>query len=130
VSQITGPLSINDGAATPVAKSFAPERVAPELSTFTERTAASSAGFLRLGVSYSAASSKRSTNRVDISFDYPVLQSVNGVNSVAYTARFKGQFVIPDVMTAAERANLQAFVANAMSNAAVKAVVKDLDPMY
>jgi hypothetical protein len=130
VSQITGPLSINDGAATPVAKSFAPERVAPELSTFTERTAASSAGFLRLGVSYSAASSKRATNRVDISFDYPVLQSVNGVNSVAYTARFKGQFVIPDVMTAAERANLQAFVANAMSNAAVKAVVKDLDPMY
>lgn len=130
MSQITGPLSINDGAATPVAKSFAPERVAPELSTFTERTAASSAGFLRLGVSYSAASSKRSTNRVDISFDYPVLQSVNGVNSVAYTARFKGQFVIPDVMTAAERANLQAFVANAMSNAAVKAVVKDLDPMY
>lgn len=130
MSQITGPLSINDGAATPVAKSFAPERVAPELSTFTERTAASSAGFLRLGVSYSAASSKRATNRVDISFDYPVLQSVNGVNSVAYTARFKGQFVIPDVMTAAERANLQAFVANAMSNAAVKAVVKDLDPMY
>lgn len=130
MSQITGPLSINDGAATPVAKSFAPERVAPELSTFTERTAASSAGFLRLGVSYSAASAKRQTNRVDISFDYPVLQSVNGVNSVAYTARFKGSFVIPDVMTAAERANLQAFVANAMSNAAVKAVVKDLDPMY
>nr|UUW21401.1 MAG: hypothetical protein [Sanya fiers-like virus 47] len=33
-------------------------------------------------------------------------------------------------MTAAERANLQAFVANALNQAAVKAVVKDLDPMY
>ena len=104
MSQITGPISINNGAATPVAKSFAPERVAPELSTFTERTAASSAGFLRLGVSYSAASAKRNTNRVDIAFDMPVLQTVGTVSTVAYVGRFKGYFVIPDTMTAAERA--------------------------
>jgi hypothetical protein len=33
-------------------------------------------------------------------------------------------------MTALERADLHAFVANALDNAMVKAVVKDLDPMY
>jgi hypothetical protein len=130
MSQITGPLSINNGAGTPVAKSFAPERVAPDLSTFTERTAAVSAGFLRLSVGYSPANSKRTTNRVDVKLDFPVLQTINGVSTVAYTGRFQGYCVIPDVMTAAERADLRAFVANALDNAAVMAVIKDLDPLY
>jgi hypothetical protein len=130
MSQITGALTINNGAATPVAKSFSPERVAPEQSVFTERSAAVSAGFHKLAVRFSAASSKRSTNRVDVDVDLPVLQTINGVNSVAYVVRFKGYFVIPDTMTATERADLHAYVANAMDVAAVKAVVKDLDPMY
>jgi len=130
MSQITGALSINNGAATPVAKSFAPERVAPESSVFTERTPAVSAGFPKLAVRYSAASAKRTTNRVDLDVDLPVLQTVNGINSVAYTGRFRGYFVIPDTMTALERADLHAFVANALQNTQVKAVVKDLDPMY
>lgn len=130
MSQITGNISIDDGAATPVAKAFAPERVTPELSTFTERTATSSAGFVRLGVGFSPASSKRNTNRVDVTLDLPILSTVNGVSTVAYVGRFKGYFVIPDVMTSAERADLAAFVANALDNAQVRAVVKDLDPLY
>lgn len=130
MSQITGPLTINNGAATPVAKSFAPERVAPDNSVFTERSAAVSAGFTRLSVRYSPASSKRATNRVDVDLDLPVLSTVNGVSTVAYVGRFKGYFVIPDTMTAAERADLRAFVANALDNTAVMGVVKDLDPLY
>lgn len=130
MSQVTGALSINNGAATPVAKSFAPERVAPDLATFTERSAAVSAGFPRLSVQYSPASSKRATNRIDLGLDLPVLQTVNGVSSVAYVGRFKGYFVIPDTMTAAERADLAAFVANALDVTSIRAVVKDLDPLY
>lgn len=130
MSQITGALTINNGAATPVAKTFSPERVAPELSTFVEKTATSSAGYTRLGVAFSPASSKRATNRVDLSLDFPVLATVNGVSSVAYTGRFKGYFIVPDVMTAAERADFAAFVANALDNTQVRAVIKDLDPLY
>jgi hypothetical protein len=130
MSQVTGPLTINNGAATPVAKSFAPERVSPDNSVFTERSAAVSAGFSRLGVRYSAASSKRATNRVDVDLDFPVLSTVNGVSTVAYVGRFRGSFVIPDTMTAAERADLHAFVANGLDNALIKGVIKDLDPLY
>lgn len=130
MSQVTGPLSINNGAATPVAKSFAPEQVSPQLSTFTERSAASSSGFMRLSVSLSPASGKRATNRINIDFDYPVVSVVNGVNTVAYVGRFKGYFVMPDTMTSAERADLAAFVANALDNTQVRAVIKDLDPLY
>lgn len=128
--QITGPLSINDGLATPVARSFAPERVSPEASIFTERTSGISAGFKRLTIRYSAASSKRQTNRIDIDLDFPVLSTVGGVSTVAYVGRFKGYFVVPDTMTSAERADLAAFVANALDNTQVRGIVKDLDPLY
>lgn len=130
MSQVTAPLSINDGQATPVAKSFAPVRVAPDRSIFSEKTAPVSAGFLQLEVASSPANGSRNTNRVDISLKYPVLQTVNGIHTVAYTGLFKGYFVIPDTMTAAERANLAAFVANALDNTQIRAVVKDLDPLY
>lgn len=130
MSQVSGPLSINNGAATPVAKSFAPERVDPALSTFTERTAGVSAGFVRLGVGFSPASAKRSTNRIEVSLDLPVLNTNNGVSTVAYVGRFKGYFVVPDTMTAAERADLVAYVANALDNSLVRGVIKDLDPLY
>lgn len=130
MSQVTGALSINNGAATPVAKSFAPEAVAPTMSTFTERSAGVSAGFIRLSVGLSPASSKRASNRVDLSLDLPVLSTVNGVSQVAYTARFKGYFVLPDQMTAAERADVAAFVANALDVTSIRNVIKDLDPLY
>lgn len=130
MSQVTGPLAINNGAATPVAKSFAPEQVSPKLSTFTERTATSSAGYIRLGVGLDMAKASRPTNRVDISLDLPIQETVNGVLTVSRTLRFKGYFVIPDTATAGERADLAAFVANALDNTQVRAVVKDLDPMY
>lgn len=130
MSQVTGPLSINNGAATPVAKSFAPAAVSPGRSLFTERTALSSAGYLKLEVLTSLADGKRPTNRIDVNFDLPIVEVVAGVSQVTRTGRFKGYFVIPDTMTALERADLAAFVANGLDNAQVRAVIKDLDPLY
>lgn len=130
MSQVTAALSIMDGQATPVAKSFAPERVAPEQTYFTERTAVSSNGFIRLGVMFDPATSQRATNKVRMTLALPVIESVSGINQVTRTLRFDGTFIIPDNATAAERANLWAFVANALDNAQIKAVIKDLDPMY
>lgn len=130
MSAVTGSLSINNGADTPVAKTFAPQRVSPQQSVFTERTAESSAGFISLSIGLDSATSARKTNRVDIAVDLPVLQITDGVSSVAYTGRFKGYFVIPDVMTSTERKDLHAYVANALDNALIKGVVRDLDPLY
>lgn len=130
MSQVTGPLSINDGAATPVARSFAPVAVAPASTVFAEKTSASSAGYKKLTIGCSMANGSRPTNRIDVSFDMPVVELVNGVSAVTRTGRFKGYFVIPDTMTSAERADLAAFVANSLDNTQVRAVIKDLDPLY
>lgn len=130
MSQITGPLTINDGANTPVAKTFAPVAVAPDLSIFAEKSASASAGFLKLQIGTSFANGSRNTNRIDVSFDMPITEVVEGISKVTRTGRFKGYFVIPDSMTTAERSNLRAFLANALDNAQVVAVIKDLDPLY
>lgn len=130
MSQVTGPLSIGNGAATPVIKNFNPERVAPELSSFTERSAISSNGFQRITVSYSAASSARRTNRIKISLEIPVVETVSGINQVTRTLRCDVGFVVPDAATASERADLQAFAANMLDNPLLKGLVKDLDPLY
>lgn len=128
--QITGPMTINDGSATPVAKTFAPERVSPEASVFSERSAATSAGFTRLTYGLDMAKANRKTNRIDISLNVPVLRTVEGNETVAGTALFKGYWVLPDVMTEGERSNVHAFTANSIGHANVKAAVKSLDPAY
>lgn len=130
MGQVTAALSINNGADTPVAKSFAPESIAPGNSVFTERSAAVSAGFYRLSVGFSPATANRKTNRISFELALPTVSAADGVYSVAYTGRFKGEFICPDTMTQAERRDLHAFVANALDNTLLKAVVRDLDPLY
>jgi hypothetical protein len=130
MSQVTTSLSINNGAATPVAVTFAPERIAPELSTFVDRSGGVSALYPRLSVKFSPAANNRPTNRVDIDLDLPVGSTVNGVSTVASTGRVRCYAVIPDTWDAASRANLAALFANALDNALIRGVLKDLDPLY
>lgn len=130
MSQVTGPLSINNGAATPVAKLFAPIAVSPSISVFAEKSAASSSGFVKLTTKTSPAVTNRPTNRVDVDIDMPVLETVEGTNKVTRVGRFKGYFVVPDTMTAEERANLHAYAANALQHEQVKELVVDLETFY
>lgn len=129
MSQIQAPLTINNGAATPVAVSYGPERVAPELSTFVDRTSGVSALYPRVSIKFSPAIG-RATNRVDLDIDYPVGTTVNGVSTVASIGRVRSYAVIPDTWNAADRANLVALFANALDNASIRGVFKDLDPLY
>lgn len=130
MSQVTGPLTIMNGADTPVDKSFAPIAVSPDLSVFAEKSAAASSGYTKLSIGTSMATSQRQTNRVDINVDMPVTEIIAGAAQVTRTGRFKGYFVIPDTMTGPERADLAAYVANALDVAQVRSVIKDLDPLY
>lgn len=130
MSQITAPLSIMNGAATPVAVTFAPERITPELSTFVDRSSGVSALYPRITAKYSPAAGNRPTNRVDVDLDYPVGATVNGVSTVASIGRVRCYAVIPDTFNASNRADLIALFANALDHAVVRGVFKDLDPMY
>lgn len=122
---------LKNGAATPVDTTFAVEQATPALSSFVDRSPGVAAGFSRIRLSNTFASGSKSTvNRATMSIDLPVLGMVNGVASVAYVVRAKLELIIPEQSTATDRANLYAFVKNALGHSAVTASLRDLDPQY
>lgn len=123
-------LTIADGQATPVNCTFAVEMATPALSSFADRSAGSAAGFRRIKVSNRFATTKNPVNRSKFTIEYPVLQTVNGVSTVAYTLRFTGEFITPDSATDTDRKNIYAFAKNSFSHASIQAALRDLDPFY
>lgn len=121
---------INDGQATPVATTFAPESVTPGLSSFADRTAGIALGFRRLRVSNSFANGKTVVNRSKLSVELPIVSTVNGVATVAYTLRANLDIILPDGATDAQRKDLYAFLKNALANTLVQGALRDLDPLY
>jgi hypothetical protein len=53
-----------------------------------------------------------------------------GTTSVADTARFVGEFIIPNTWTETERGHFHAYVDNLIGHATVKGYVKSRDPFY
>jgi hypothetical protein len=128
---ISTALTINNGAAA--AKTFSIQRINPEKSIFEEKTAAASgnpAGYTRLTVASSAASKQRASYKVHVDVDLPVLVTSDGIETVARTLLFRGEFTIPATSSQTERDNLAAYVINALSHASVKPTFQNLDPMY
>lgn len=129
--QITGAIVLADGQATPANVSFVPEKITSEEVVFVDRSNASPMGFRRLTLKMNRANGSRPTDRVTVEFSYPEVAIVSGVVTLLHTARFQsGSFVIPTSMTAAARANLFAFVKNAMGSALVQSYVRDLDSAW
>jgi hypothetical protein len=123
-------ISIDDGQATPVSHTFTPSVVTPSSSTFVDRDSATSAGSKRIHLGFSPQSAKRETDRLSVRIDVPYEQTVDGVTSVAYTARFSGDIVLPSQMTQAQRDDMAAFIQNAFGHSVIVGMVTDLDPVY
>jgi len=121
---------LDDGAATPVATTFSPEKVTPEISVFADRLSGISLAFRRLRCAFSPSTPNRPTNRSMYEVIVPVTNVVDGVTVVAFTMRAKLEFVLPDGSTDQQRKDLYAFMLNGMSNALVRGNLRDLDPLY
>lgn len=125
-------LSINDGTTpTPVAITFSPEKISPELSVFVDRRKTARALQPSLTIGLKPPVGGRTTYRAYVDFDYPIEGVKDGIAAAVAVARYKdGDFIIPDVMPLADRRHFRAFVANSLDNATVKAMIEDLDPAY
>lgn len=121
-------ISLADGTST--ARSFDPQSITPASSTLVYRGGTSSAGNTQLILELSPANANRPTNRVKIRVNKPVEQTVDSVTTVAYTARFVGEFVLPEEMTSGELDDILAFAKNAMANSVIGGYVTDQDPLY
>jgi len=119
-----------DGQATPANITFAPESVTPALSVLTDRSATFSAAFRRLKISSIFASGKSEINRSKFTVDMPVVQTVNGVQTVTHSLRANVEYIIPTQATDAQRKDLHALVRNGLANTLVQGAMRDLDPLY
>lgn len=121
-------IAISD--STPTSRDFVPRGDSGAAFVFKNTEATTGAGQMALAMSLSEASSQRPTHRVTITLAIPSESTADGVTTVAYTSRFKGEFIIPEEATATQRADLLALVSNALAHADVKGYVEDLEPVW
>lgn len=122
---------INDGQATPVATTFTPEQVTPQLSTFVDRSTGVAARFRRLSIRFDPSTNASKRNRTGLSVSIPVWGTLpSGASGVLYTLRAKLDMDLPENSTDAERKDLHAFVLNALGNTLVRGAIRDIDPLY
>jgi len=124
-------ITINDGSAAPAAITFTPIASSGGTVVFADKRKSARSFWPKLTVSYDAEKPSRRTDHVEVSMEYPMTQTVDGVDVVYATARYeRGRFILPSGMPQADRKHLCAFVRNGLDVAQVQALVNDLDPMF
>lgn len=127
-----GDITLTDNA--PVSVVFTPRVANPEGSILAKRgyvaanDFAAADMFLTLGVSPS--SPQRPTTRVKTSISLPDPDYLATDTDTMSVARFKGEWIIPDNFTQANRDHLQALVESWVINANLKAAVEDDEGLY
>ena len=131
-------ITINNGAATPVAKTYNPTRIEPELVRYHDRSGGIVIGFPEISISNRLPSKTAKSYKVTAKVTIPVLEQTSpstatGIQpapTVAYTLVGNVDMVFPDRCTLAERKDLLAFVKNFLANAAVTTAVESFELPY
>lgn len=121
-------VSINDASA--VAHVFRPISIG-EMSTLINTESDTNAGNWSMVLGYSFANARRRTDKIQVRLNLPKeATSSEGVVSVASTARYIGEYIIPDDWTEAERDDLFSLVSSLAGHTIVESYVKSRDPFY
>jgi hypothetical protein len=121
---------INDGAATPVAHTFAPTRQDGSKAVFHDRSAAIPAGFGKIEHEITEPKAPGAAHRVKIGFYIPEVGVVDGEtvvvrnNSASLTLNFSPN------STDADRKNMRMFIQNYLTNSSVRTSVDNLEPWF
>jgi hypothetical protein len=123
-------LTINDGAASPVAHVFSPVTTNGSLAKWADRAPAIPAGYQLISHEVAAPSGTRTTYKVTMGFSFPVVATVDGALTVV---RYSSAQVIlnihPDSLLQ-ERDDALTYIANFCNHASVKSSVENLEPFY
>lgn len=129
-------LTIADGATTPINRSFVPTRESSDGFIYLDKSSGLVVSYNKI-VLGTKLPNDRSTGernfRIKVGAHVPIAEALPDnptLYKLAYTARFGGEFVIPERATQQDRKHLLAFVKNLMANAVVNSLVVDLDSQY
>lgn len=123
-------LTINDGATTPVAVSYTPEKVGSDLTILVDRRLTSRDQQPSVTLEFNRPQNGRKTYKVIKKVAYPIVRDVNGVNTVIDIARTESTFVLPPTMSEQERKHIRALAANAEDETNIKKFVESLEPFW
>lgn len=118
-------ISLNDGLATPVARTFSIVRAQPELSVWKDKRLAKPAYWPELSLSADVPATTARTRKSEMRLRKPIVDAVTGL--VVDTAMIKITSDLPVSMTQAEVDDAIAFAANAFNNVLIKGAIKDLN---
>lgn len=128
---------INNGAATPVAKTFSPQDATQLAATWIDRTGGIATGMpmLSLTARFADSTSETAVTRINGKIAFPVMEVIsNNTNSgyqplpkVAYTGYGRFEFSLPGRMTLDQRKDVLAFLRNFLANVAVTSAVEGFE---
>lgn len=131
-------ITLADGQATPVNKTFAVAGVTNGVASWEERSGGIPIGYSRLSTSLRRPAKGSRNFKVVTKVQLPVLEvtspsTATGIQPAptkAYELFATMEFTIPERASAADRANLLAYAKNALANSLISAEVKDLDNIW
>lgn len=123
-------IAINDGKATPQAHSFSPDDAEKGSAVWYNRTASIPSAMEKLKISLVRPTLATAAIQQLIEIELPVTATVNGVEQVVRTSKFKGTYYFSQSGTQQERDDLFTLVANLHANANVRLVAETLEPFY
>lgn len=123
-------LSINNGAATPVAKTFSRSQESDGRTSFYERTSLTPMGFVKILFNVIQPKSDQGTTRIDIDIYYPVTAVVDAKTVKLYHLASTQRHYIPGVALQADIDDLLAFNGNLLLNPSVKDAFRKREGMF
>jgi len=128
-------LSLND--AVPAAHSFEPTMIGKDLVSYHDKSSGVFAGYPSITLGHRMPTASNRNYKVTLRVRVPVLETAATAASgftpgptVAYSLNCNVDFIVPDRSTAAERADLVAYVSNLLAHSVVSSSVEDMDNPY
>lgn len=122
-------ITLNDGAATPVAHAFEPISTSGASALYANFESVTGAGQMTLVMGLNRSKANRPTDRINMRMAIPIEQTIDGITRVVDTTRVDINFVLPESLSSAQRADVAAFAANMLDNALIRGYVEDLVPV-
>ncbi|DAD50120.1 TPA_asm: coat protein [ssRNA phage Gerhypos.1_43] len=123
-------LTINDGAATPVAHTFSPVTTDGSSAAWADRSPSIASGFRTISHEVVGPNGNRTVNRITAGFKVPVVATINTVDTVVRYSSAQIIWNIHPDSTLQERKDLHAYVTNYCGNASVKLSIENVEPFY
>jgi hypothetical protein len=121
---------INDGQGTPVAHDFDPVILQGGKAKWADRAPAVPAGFLTISREIQEPSGQRAAYKISDGFYLPVVEEVDGSDTVVRYNSTKVEFNVNPNSTLQERKDQYAYLQNWLANADVKDSFLNLTPFF